>query len=179
MKLKQDMYGLLAEFHTPEALLAAAAKVRDAGYKRADAYSPFPVHGLSDALGLTRSRVPLLVLLGGIFGGLGGFLMQYYACVLSYPLQIAGRPLDSWPTFIPITFEMTVLGAALTAVFGMLALNGLPKPYNPLFNVPNFQLASRDRFFICIETKDKQFNLEQTRKFLEGLNPSEIMEVPA
>jgi hypothetical protein len=179
MKLKHDIYGLLAEFHTPEELVRAAAAMHAAGYTRSEAYAPFPVHGLSEALGFTRSKVPLMVLIGGLIGGLGGFFMQFYACVIAYPLDIAGKPLNSWPAFIPITFEMTVLGAAATAVLGMLALNGLPQPYHPLFNVSNFDLASRDKFFVCIEARDKKFNMEETRKFLESLNPSAVMEVPA
>lgn len=179
MELKNEIFGLVAEFETPEGLLSAAERVRDAGYKKADAYAPFPVHGLTEAMGFPKTRVPLIVLCGGIIGGLTGFFMQYYAFALSYPFIIAGRQLYSWPNFIPISYECTILFAAFSACFGMLGLNGLPQPYHPLFNVPSFQQASRDRFFICIERVDPKFKLDDTRKFLEGLNPLEVLEVPA
>jgi hypothetical protein len=175
---KHDIFGLMAEFKTPEALIHAAEHLRDAGYKKADAYAPFPVHGLTEAMGFPKTRVPLIVLTGGIIGGLTGFFMQVYANSYSYPVIIAGRPLYSWPNFIPIAYECTILFAAFSACFGMLALNGLPQPYHPVFNVPSFQQASRDRFFVCIEAVDPKFSLEDTRKFLEGLNPVEVSEVP-
>jgi hypothetical protein len=172
------IYGLLAEFSSSEAVVAAAQQARAAGYRHVNAYTPFPVHGLSQALGQKPSRLPLAVLLGGIAGGAAGYFMLYYASVISYPLNVGGRPLHSWPSFIPITFELTVLGAAFAAFLGMLALNGLPHPHHPLFNVPAFSLASRNRFFLCIQSRDPLFDLNQTRHFLEGLG-AQVYEVPS
>ncbi len=165
----ERLYGLMAEFETPEEIVNAAQRAYDEGYRRMDAYSPMPVEGLADALGFHKTRVPLLVLIGGTLGCLGGFYLQYWCNGVAYPMNVAGRPLNSWPMFIPITFEVTVLCAALTAVFGMLALNGLPQPYHPVFNVPRFAMASRNRFFLCIESRDPKFDREKTREFLESL----------
>ena len=171
------LYGLMAEFHEPGDVVAAARAVRAEGYRRVDGYSPFPIEELGEALGFHRSWLPPLVLLGGILGGIGGYVLQYWASVLEYPMNIGGKPYHSWPAFIPPTFETTILLAALTAVLGMLALNGLPEPYHPVFNVPSFALASRDRFFICIEATDPKFDETRTRAFLQTLGPSAISEV--
>ncbi|NIP18513.1 MAG: DUF3341 domain-containing protein, partial [Xanthomonadales bacterium] len=144
----------MAEFHEPDSLLAGVERAREAGYRKMDAYSPFPIEGLAEALGFRRTRIPLVVFLGGLVGCLGGFFLQYWVSAVDYPLNVGGRPLFSWPAFIPVTFELTILVAAFAAVLGMLGLNGLPMPYHPLFHVERFALASRDRFFLCIEADD-------------------------
>lgn len=177
MKSETGIYGLMAEFETHDQLLEAAAKAREYGYRRMDAYTPFPVKGLPQALGRKRTLVPLIVLLGGITGGLSGYFMEWYSSVVSYPLNVGGRPLHSWPSFIPITFELTILGAALSAFFGSLAMNKLPQPYHPVFNVPHFERASIDRFFLCIEALDPKFDLRVTRGFLESLKAIFVSEV--
>lgn len=167
----------MAEFDTPSALVAAAHRTHEEGYRRFDAYTPFPIEELHEAIHAHRTAVPLLVLLGGIVGGLSGYGLEYWVSAVAYPLNVGGRPYHSWPAFIPITFEMTVLFASLTAFFGMMALNHLPKPYHPVFNVPRFALATRDRFFLCIETDDAKFDAAATRRFLESLGPREVTDV--
>src|SRR6202162_2967668 len=174
---RDPVYGIMAEFASAQALVDAAKRTHEAGYQRIDAYSPFPIEGLAEEMGFHQNSVPLVVLIGGIVGGLTGYLMQYWMSAVDYPLNIGGKPAHSWPAFIVITFEMTILFAGVSAVLGMLALNGLPMPYHPVFNVPRFALASKNRFFLCIEAKDRKFDLESTRRFLETLEPREVSTV--
>ena len=179
MRPKTPTYGLLVEFLTPEALLAATRRVRQAGYRRMDAYSPYPVEGLATELGLRSTRIPFVVLMGGLVGAGVGFLMQYYSMAIDYPFNSGGRPYNSWPVFIPITFELLILVGALSAFLGMLLLNGLPLLHHPLFNVPQFDRSSQDRFFLCIEATDPQFDRRATAEFLATLEPSgQVIEVP-
>jgi hypothetical protein len=177
-KQREGIHGVIAEFEGPEQLVEAAQKAYAEGYRVMDAYTPFPVHGLADAIGHRGVRLPRYVLLGGLAGGLGGFLIQTYANIVDYPMNIGGRPNFAWPAYIPITFETTILGAVVTAVFGMLLLNGLPQPYHPVFNVPNFEMASRSHFFLCIESTDPKFDIAQVTRFLESLRPRAVSEVP-
>ena len=174
----QIIHGMLAEFDSPEAVLEAATRTSETGYRQVEAYTPFPVHGLTDALGQSPTRVPVVAFFSGILGALLGFGMCWYANVVSYPWNIGGRPPNSWPAFIPITFEVMVLCASFGAVLSMLGLNGLPQPYHPVFNAPVFERASRDRFFICIEARDPKYDSQQTRSFLESLSPLSVTEVP-
>jgi hypothetical protein len=174
---KPPIYGLMAEFDTAGNLLAAARRAYAEGYRQMDAYTPLPVEGLAEALGFRKTRLPLIVLLGGLAGCLGGFFLQYYVAVLDYPINVGGRPLNSWPSFIPVTFELTILVAALSALFGLLVLSRLPMPYHPVFNVPRFELASRNRFFLCVEARDPRFDREGTRQFLRRLNPRGVYDV--
>ena len=177
METKHPLYGLMAEFDNPTDLVAAARRTYEEGYRKINGYSPFPIEELSEAIGFTHTKLPLIVLLGGIVGCVGGYLMQYYLEAIEYPLNVGGRPFHSWPSFIPITFETTVLCAALAAVFGMLALNNLPQPYHPVFNVPSFALATNDKFFLAIESKDPKFNYDTTKLFLQSLGPREVFDV--
>jgi len=172
------IFGLLAEFVHPEEVVEAASKAFEAGYRQLDAYSPYPVDGLAEACGFTKNRVAPITLIGGLVGGFGGFFMQWFSAVVHYPINVGGRPLNSWPSFIPITFEMTVLFATLFGVVGMLLLNGLPRLHHPVFHVPRFELASRSRFFLSIQATDPKFELSATREFLQSLNPQGVDVVP-
>lgn len=171
------LHGVIAEYVTPDGLVDACKKAKAAGYSRIDAYTPYPLEEAAEAIGFEKTRVPLLTLMGGILGGLSGYGLQYWVNLSAYPLNIGGRPLHSWPSFIIITFEMTILFAGITAVVGMLMLNGLPQPYHPVFNHPRFAAASRDRFFLCIEAADERFDLEETTKFLQATDAVDVAEV--
>lgn len=175
--IEYGVYGLMAEFETPEDLVEAGRRTYAEGYRKMDAYAPMPVDGLADAIGFRRTWVPQVVFTFAMLGALGGFGLCYWISVIAYPFNVAGRPLNSWPAYIPITFECAILLGSLSAVIGMLALNGLPMPYHPVFNVPRFRFASRDRFFLCIESSDPKFDLEATRQFLVDLNPQGVTEV--
>ena len=171
-------YGMMAEFDSVNALVDAANRTREAGYKKIDAYSPFPVEGLAEAIGFHHDEVPLVVLIGALLGGLGGYLLQYWISVVSYPMNVGGKPYHSWPAFIVVTFEMTILFGGIFAVFGMLALNGLPMPYHPVFNVPRFAFATKDRFFLIVFSSDPKYKPDEVRRFLDSLAPRSVSEVP-
>lgn len=174
---RHTLYGLVAEFDDPTRLVAAARRAYAEGYRRMDAYSPIPIEELHEALGHHHTRLPLIVLIGALVGLAAGYGLEYWSSVHAYPLNVGGRPYHSWPSFIPVAFETTILGAALSAVLGMLALNGLPMPYHPIFNAPRFAMASRDRFFLCIEARDPRFERDGTQRFLEELEPRGVSEV--
>jgi len=171
------LYGVMAEFESPQDLLIAARRAREEGYVRMDAYTPYPMHELTEALGIRPTKLPFVVLAGGLIGCWGALLIMWFSATVHYPLNVGGRPLASWPMFIPITFELTVLFAAVSAVLGMLGMNGLPQPYHPVFNAPRFALASRDRFFLCIEAVDPKFDPEKTSRFLANLGARVVSEV--
>ncbi len=171
------VYGIMAEFDNPTDLLHATEATYAAGYRKIDAYSPYPIEELSDAVGFHKTRIPLIVLCGAILGGLSGFALQYWISAISYPLNIGGRPYNSWPAFIIVTFEMTILFGGISAVVGMLGLNGLPQPYHPVFNNPRFTSASRDRFFLCIEASDPKFEIDRVQQFMQGFNALDVTEV--
>jgi hypothetical protein len=176
---RTPVYGMLAEFDSATSLVEAAHRTYKAGYLKIDAYSPFPIEGLAEVIGFHKNNVPLVVLIGGLIGGLTGYLMQYWISAVSYPVNVGGKPYHSWPAFIVVTFELTILFAGISAVFGMLALNGLPMPYHPVFNVPRFAFATKDRFFLIVFSTDPLYRPDETRRFLESLGPRSIAEVPS
>lgn len=175
--MNRKIYGLMAEFDTTTEIVEAARKTREAGYRKTDAFSPFPIHEMDEALGIKRSILPFLVFGGGVAGLLSGIGLQWFVHVWDYPIIVGGRPFFSLPSFIPPAYELTILLAGFTAVFGMLFLNGLPQPYHPVFNVPRFTLASREKFFLLIETKDPQFDYEKTKSFMQSLGAQEVFDV--
>lgn len=174
---ESKVYGLIAEFDDPDHLVDATAKAYQAGYRQMDAYSPFPIHGLAEAMGVNKTLVAPITLVGGLTGAAAGFFMQWFASVVHYPYDIGGKPFNSWPSFVPIMFELTILFGAFAALGSMLLLNGLPMPYHPIFNAKRFERASSDGFFLCIECGDRQYDAEKTRDFLKGLGPLEVSEV--
>ena len=176
-RMDTNLYGLMAEFESATALVDAARQVRDAGYTRTDAFSPYPLHEIDEALGIKRSILPYLCFGGGILGMVSGFVLQYFVHVIDYPIIVGGRPHFSLPAMIPPSYELTILFAAFTAVFGMLFLNGLPSPYHPVFNVPRFALATREKFYLEIEADDEKFDYDNTKSFMQGLNPQEVFDV--
>jgi hypothetical protein len=172
-----DVFGIMAEFHDQESLLAACANARDAGYRKMDAYTPVPIHGLTDALGWDDNSVQRIVFACALVGMAAGFGLMYYITMIAYPMNVGGRPWFSWPAFVPPTFETTILLSAFGAVFGMIALNGFPSPYHPVFNNPRFIRASSDLYFLCIEADDPKFDMAGTRKFLEAQHAKEVVAV--
>lgn len=175
--MEKNIYGLLAEFDTPSQMVDAAHKVREAGYTKTDAFSPFPIHEIDEALGVKRTILPFIVLAGGVTGLLTALALVTFVHVIDYPIIVGGRPFFSLTSFIPPMFELTILFASFAAVFGMLLLNGFPQPYHPVFNVPRFALATREKFFLLIETKDSKFNYDETKSFMQSLNPQEVFDV--
>lgn len=173
------LYGIAARFDQPKSLLNAVRSLREAGYSKLEAYTSFPVEGLSEALGMRSDRVALITLIGGAVSGTLGYFMQWYALAYDYPIIVANRPFHSWPAFIPVTFELTVLGAALSAAFGMLAMNGLPRLYHPLFEIDEFSRTTNDAFFVCVRESDPKFRSEDTRSILERLQANRVFDVPA
>lgn len=174
---EKTLYGVMAEFDTPAQIIAAARAAREAGYTKIDAYSPFPIHEMDAALGIKKTILPLLIFGAGLAGCLGGFLLQYWTMGIDYPINVGGRPYLSLPAFIPIMFECTVLAASFMAVVGMIALNGLPQPYHPVFNVPRFELASREKFFLAIEASDPKYKHDETTQLLRDLDAREVFDV--